>query len=145
MANSGDPKTREEGEAKWGEAAKKYGPYFESIKNKLPKKFMKEYDENSWFHDFAFESINILNTGKRTATIEFVIDHDQISYRIVFLGSTGFMITVPNTVQCWSFGKLTWGYAEFELNDDGTWVISILCDIDCEIQIRFKKICIEKL
>ena len=126
MMNSDDPKTREEEELKWVETAKKYGPYFESIKNKLPKKFMKEFDENSWFHDFMFKSINIANTGNRTATVEFIIAHNQIAYKIVLLGVTSFMLNVPNTMQSWSFGKLTWGYAEFELNDDKTWTISIL-------------------
>lgn len=145
MMNSDDPNIREEGEIKWVETAKKYGPYFEFIKDKLPKKFLKEFNKNEWFHDFRFESINIVNTGKRTSTVEFVITHDQIAYRITLLGVTGFMFNVPNAMQCWSFGKLTWGYTEFELNDDGTWSISILCDIDCEVNVRFNKIGIEKL
>lgn len=57
MMNSGDSKTREEGMNKWDETAKKYGPYFQSIKDKLPQNFVKEFDKNGWFHDFTFDSI----------------------------------------------------------------------------------------
>ena len=145
MANSADSKTREEGELKWIETAEKYGPYFETVKNKLPKHFMKEFTKSDWFHDFIFESISIINKGNRTASIEFVITHGKISYKLIFAGVTGFMFDVPNTMQCWSFGKLTLGYIEFELNDDGTWIISILCDIYCEIEIHFRRISIRKL
>ena len=145
MMNSSNSDTREEGKIKWDETAKEYGPYFRLIRDKLPKKFMKEFDRNSWFHDFMFDSINIANTGNKTATVEFVIAHAPITYKIVFSGVTGFTLNVPNTLQCWSFGKLTWGYVEFELHDDKTWTISILCDIDCEVEIHFSKIGIEKL
>lgn len=144
MMNSGDLEKVEEGKIKFVETAKKYGPYFESIKNKLPKKFTKEFDKNSWFHDFTFESINVFNITKGTSTIEFIITHDPISYKITLSGVTDLMINIPSTKR-WLCGKLTWGYSEFELNDDGTWIISILCDIDCEVIIHFKKIDIEKL
>jgi len=58
MMNSRDIETREEGVIKWDETAKEYGPDFQSIKDKLPKKFIKEFDKNSWFHDFTFECAN---------------------------------------------------------------------------------------
>lgn len=45
MMNSGDLKKVEEGKIKFIETAEKYGPYFQSIKDKLPKKFMKEFEK----------------------------------------------------------------------------------------------------
>lgn len=99
--------------------------------------------KNSWFHDFTFESINVSNIEKGTSTIEFIITHDSISYKITISGVTGLMFNITST-QYWLCGKLTWGYSEFELNDDGRWIIRILCDIECEVEILFKKIGIEK-
>ena len=144
MANSNNPKVREEGIIKWNEAAKKYGPYYETIKNKLPKKFLIEFEKNSEFHDFTFDNINIANSGKNISTVEWVINHEDVSYKITLSGARGFTIDVPNS-QWWLFGKLSWGYTEFELNDDGTWIIRILCDIECEIEVLFKRISILKL
>jgi hypothetical protein len=144
MMNSENLETREKGKAEWIKSAKKYRDYYDGIKGKLPKKFMKEYDKNGWFHDFTFDNINVSNTGGKTSAVELTIGNGQKLYKILLSGVTGVILNVPNT-QCWMFGKLTWGYSEFELNDDGTWIISILCDIECEIEMLFKKISIEKV
>jgi hypothetical protein len=141
MMNSNDPKIREEGETKWNKTVKEYGPYFETIKGKLPKTFIKLFNKNSWFHDFVFNSINLTNTGKYVSTVEFQISHDD-AYKITFTGVKGIMINIPTT-RNWLCGILTWGYTEFELNNDSSWVIRILCDFDCEIEILFKKISIK--
>jgi len=143
MTNSNDAETREFGEKKWNETAKKYGSYFESIKDRLPKKFYKEFDKNKWFHDFHFVNLNITNIGKCKTDVVFTINMDEISYNITFLGTKELIVNIPQT-QNWLMGKLTWGYTEFELNDDKSWTIRILCDLDNEINIRFKNIKINK-
>jgi len=144
MMNSRDSETREEGLIKWDETAKEYGPYFQSIKDKLPKKFIKEFDKNSWFHDFTFVSISVANMKKGASTVELEITNDSDSFRITLSGVMRFAFDIPST-RCWMCGKLTWGYCEFELNDDGTWIVRILCDIECELEILFKKVGIVKL
>ena len=144
MMNTSDIKTREEGVKKWDETAKEYGDYFQSIRDKLPKKFTREFDNNCWFHDFTFDSINVSKIEKRTSTIELIITHDTNSFKITLSGVTSFTFNIPST-RCWLCGKLTWGYNEFELSDDGMWIIRILCDIESELEILFKRISIEKL
>ena len=143
MANSTDSKTREEGKLKWNETAKEYAHYFESVKRKLPKKFLNEFDKNNWFHDFYFESIVVSNINKYESVVEFVITLNDVSYKITLKGVNGLTLDIPQTKN-WMMGKLTWGYNEFELNDNNSWVIRILCDFCCEIEVLFKQIEITK-
>ena len=139
MVNSTDANLREEGKTKWDESAKKYGPYFESIKNMLPKNFIEEFNKNNWFHDFQFNSMHVFNLGEQITNVELYISHNSISYKIILSGVKGVSFNIPTT-QSWLFGKLTWGYTEFELNDDKIWIIRILCDIECEIEVLFETI-----
>ena len=144
MMNSNNPAIREEGKIKWIETAKKYGPYFETIRDKLPKGFVKEFDKNSWFHDFSIENITITSSRNNTAVIELIISHGEIVYNIVFSGIKGLEINIPSTLGLMG-GMLTWGYSEFELNDNNTWTIRVLCDLECEVEIIFQHLSIEKL
>ena len=82
MMNSENPETRDEGEARWIERAKKYGPYFETIRDKLPKRFLNEFDKNCWFHDFTIDNLNVTSSGDRTTVIEMIISHGEIVYKI---------------------------------------------------------------
>jgi hypothetical protein len=142
--NADDPYVQDKGDAVWVEMAKKYSAYFDTIKNKLPKGFMKIFDKNDWFHDFELNNINLLNTGKYSSVVEFQISHNDVVYKITFTGVKGFSVNIPTT-QNWLCGMLTWGYTEFELNDDNSWIVRILCDFDCEIEILFKRITVAKV
>lgn len=127
MMNSDNPDVREEGEKVWVETAKKYGPYFEAIKSKLPKGFVTIFYKHGWFHNFSINRMNLLNTGRYTPIVESQISHNDTVYKITFTGVSRFLVNIPTT-QNWLCGVLTWGYTEFELNDDNSWIIRILCD-----------------
>ena len=144
MMNSDSPDIREEGEAKWTENAKKYGPYFETIREKLPKRFMYEFEKNCWFHDFAIDNINISSAGGKNTITELCISHGESAYKITFTGVRELLLNLPNTRNLMR-GKLTWGYSEFEFIDEATWILRILCDLCCEFEIMFKRISIRKL
>ena len=144
MSNSTDPQVREEGKKKWIETAKKYGDYYMSIKNKLPKGFLKAYESNYWFHDFHFNHINILDIDRYSSSVEFSISHEDTTYILTFCKVKKMLFDIQ-TANTWLMGKLTWGYSEFELNSDGTWIIRILCDFVCELEIVFKRVRISKV
>jgi len=144
MMNSDDSDTRDKGDVAWVEMAEKYSTYFETIKNKLPKSFLNTFEKSDWFHDFEIPNVNLINTGKYSPIVEFQIKNSNVVYKLVFTGVKKFVVNIP-TIQNWLCGVLTWGYTEFELNDDNLWVIRILCDFDCEIEILFKRISITKI
>lgn len=142
--NSDDPQVRDEGDVAWVEMAKQYWSYFETIKNKLPKGFLKIFDKNDWFHDSTIDNINIMNTGKYSSIVEIQICYSDVSYKLTFKGVKKFSVNISSTKN-WLGGKMTWGYTEFELNDDASWTMRILCDFDCKIEILFKTISIVKI
>ena len=142
MMNSDNPETREEGKEKWIESVSKYGPIFKTIRDKLPKRFMTEFEKSSWFHDFTIDNINISSNENKTTVLDIDISHEESAYRLKFSGINGLVINIPGTKNLFG-GKLTWGYTEFEQNND-IWTIRILCDLHCELEIIFKKVGIEK-
>ena len=144
MANSTDSDIRQDGIAKWNEAAKKYGPYFQSIRENLPVDFLAEFDRQGWFHDFLITNISIKNIGWQHNDIELHIELDEWAYRILLVDVKGFNFAVADN-KSWVFGKLCWGYSEFELIDNDIWIIRILCDFYDELEISFKEIKIETL
>ena len=143
MMNSDNLEVQKIGESKWIEKIKEYLFYFETIKSKLPKGFLKEFDKNDWFHDFIIKDIKIINIEKYSSVIEFQISHGQIIYKLTFKGVSRIIFNIPTTKN-WLCGMLNWGYTEFEINNDNLWIIRILCDFDCEIEILFKRISINK-
>ena len=143
MMNSDNPETREEGKEKWIESVSKYGPYFKTVRDKLPKRFMKEFDKNSQFHDFSIDNINISSNENNTITIDLNISYEESVYKLKLFDIKGLLINMPSTKNLFA-SKLTWGYTEFELNNN-TWTMRVLCDLQCELGFIFKKIGIEKL
>ena len=144
MMNSDDPDMRDKGDIGWIENTERYMSYFDTIKENLPKGFLRIFDKNDWFHDFSIENIEIMNTGKYSSIIKFIINRGNILYELTFKGVKSFFVNIPTT-QNWMCGILTWGYTEFEMNDEKSWIIRILCDFDCELEILFKHISVKKV
>jgi hypothetical protein len=143
MANSTDPQERARGKTKWTETAKKYGDYFKSVKSMLPKGFLKIFETNNRFHDFRFDSISILDFKKCVSTVLLSISLDDATYEIRFFGVEKMYADIKAS-NWWLCGELTWSYSEFELNEEGKWILRILCDVESELEIIFKRISISK-
>ena len=141
--NSANSDIRKKAESDWNEAMKQYGSYFDTIKDKLPKKFIKEYYKHGGFHDYVFTDISISKIEKYFSAVDISINNDEKFWHIKLSGVSSILLDIP-TSRNWLCGNLTWGYTEFELIESGIWVIRILCDIDCKIKVCFKKISIAK-
>lgn len=137
MMQSSNKEEREEGEKSFTENDKKYGLYFDSIKKKLPSKFIKQFYEKEWFHDYKITNLQISNEKKVTARIDIEKSEDKFS--IVLSDVQTLLFDIPNKTN-WMLGKLTWGYTEFELKDNKYWIVRILCDFNCELEVHFKSI-----
>ncbi|TCK93208.1 hypothetical protein EDC19_1399 [Natranaerovirga hydrolytica] len=137
LMHSSDEKKREKAKIEFRESAKKYGPYFEEIKDELPADFLKVFNENKWFHDFTISNIQILN-DERKSTIYIDILNGDKEYRLRLDEVIKMSVDVPNKA-FWLPSGMRWGYTEFELLNGG-WRINILCDINCELEFVFTNI-----
>ena len=138
MMQSSVEKERIEGRRKFIKSAKKYGIYFDKIKDRLPKDFKEKFDNHKWFHDFKIVSIQIVNETEETDVI-ILIHQEDIILNIKLSSVCKISIDIPNK-NYWLPGRMTWGYTEFELLDNDIWSIRILCDINCELEFHFRKI-----
>lgn len=142
LMHSSNEREREEAKSQFRNNSKKYGPYFEMIKDRLPIEFLSVFNENKWFHDFNILSIQIYNNSSKSM-IDIEIGHNDKHYKLLLDEVTKISIDVPNK-NYWMPAGMTWGYTEFELFDD-EWKINVLCDINCELEFCFKSIEIKSL
>lgn len=142
LMHSSDEQKRKEAQTQFRVSAKKYGPYFDKIKHELPVDFLITFNENKWFHDFNITDIHFKNIESRTI-VSINISLGDIQYNLIFHEVTKFVVDVPNK-EFWMPTGMKWGYTEFELLNN-VWAINILCDINCEIEMRFEMIEISKI
>ncbi|MDH8677541.1 DUF4085 family protein [Fusibacter bizertensis] len=139
--HSPDEKLRQEAKTKFRESAKEYGPYFEKIKSQLPEQFLEVFNDMKWFHDFSISSICVNNIAKST-TVKLTIEDDENRFVLKLSDVATISMDIPNK-NYWMPSGMKWGYTEFELFED-KWSINILCDINCELEFRFKSISCER-
>lgn len=144
MMNSKDKEIRETGIKRWQESTKVYAEYFNSIKNKLPKGFLKTYDKIN-FHDFQLSEINIKGQFDKDMEISLLLydyyeDYGKdVYYQIIYSKVSKYMCDI------YSEYGLGWGYDEFELHENGIWEHRIICSNGAELEIAFKRIKVKKI
>ena len=89
-----DPDMRDKGDIGWIENTERYMSYFDTIKENLPKGFLRIFDKNDWFHDFSIENIEIMNTGKYSSIIKFITNRGNILYELTFKGVKSFFVNI---------------------------------------------------
>ena len=133
----------EENEIIWSNNAEKYAKYFESIKKYLPKRFLKVYLNEEGFHDYVINSINIDTSVKdrknNLSRMRVELKSGQRDFTVELSGVSAFKIDISDKSYC-ICGKLSWGYAEFERIDAKKMKLSIICDIENELEFIFEKI-----
>lgn len=150
MANSKSEETRLLGDKMWDKAYEEYHRYFQTIKNKIPRKFLKLYYENYGFHDAPIQEISIQNIGRQLSEITFIIELDNKLYQIKYKKVQYYSFTVPSN-KSWignsskyGFGVMSWGYDEFEA-EGNVLTHRILCDHNCEFEITCRNIAVEMI
>lgn len=135
----------------WSEWDRAYADYFDTVVDKLPKGFMRQYYSNKGFHDFILTDICIHNRNLNKITTEILLDSDYSGlgrsnkkYLLTYRNVESYNISVLEDKR-WSFGNMQWLSDEFYLREDGLWSHRIMCDGNCEIKLVFKKISIKKV
>lgn len=143
MINSLDAEERKEGEIKSKQASAKYAEYFDSIKDQLPKSYLKKYDQYHGFHDFEITNICMICSHKHTIDVEIHLSFKNNIYLILFQKVSKFTSSLPEG-ELIGQDTLTWGYDEIEV-DQNIWTMRVLCNYDFELEISFEKIKFKQL
>ena len=139
--------TKNMAEKQWLINSELYKSYFNTIRDKLPPKFIKIYDEENGFHDCIIKEITIKSIERKTKrdTINFliVLSNGTVNYFIEFKNAEIIKMNVSSNIYC-ICGRISWGYSEFEILDNKKIKLSILCDVINEIELIFDNIVINK-
>lgn len=139
---------QDETERRWDKNAELYASYFSSIRERLPKGFLKIFDRECGFHDFTIEKINLSFVTRKTmpnaVCVTILITNGENRYQIIIKNVDISNINIIDKSYCIR-GRLSWGYTEFELLENKKIELRILCDIYNELTFVFDKISIKKL
>jgi len=135
----------------WEEWDKEYAKYFDVIKDKLPKGFIKLYYSNYGFHDFIISNISVQNKWPNKIRIDIELHSDYPMAKkggkvisLTYRGVNHYSMVAPEGKQ-WSSKNMQWLTSEFYLHDNGLWSHRIMCDGNCELVVFFKNISIKKI
>jgi len=131
----------------WTENDKIYAKYFNEIKDCFPKSFLKIFLKEHGFHDFFIDGITIKSIKRKTISdiinIIISISNRSSNYDIELKNIENTNINIINLTNC-IFGKMSWGYSEFEILENNKFKLSVLCDIVNEFEFVFSKISIRR-
>lgn len=137
--NCGDKSLRIIAEKQWEVNSREYHFYFQEVSSHLSKKFLSYYYKYHGFHDSKIVLLTYLS--KRNAEAYIQLAAGKKILQITFKGVERFVTSIVDKSYC-ILNEMSWGYAEFELLDDGRWRLNILCDVYNEIELIFRKLII---
>jgi hypothetical protein len=147
--NSLDKTTRDEAERKWNENDALYTQIYNQVKEKLPKKFVKIYEQHG-FHDWKIGDLNIVEDklNCKYTKVEMIVKHVGITYVITFNCVSKILINYLNdhfNKAAYFCGIDTWGYSEFYQLDNKVFSFEALLVSGSSILIHFRKLEIKRV
>lgn len=135
-----DPAVRQNASLQWDQNVQRYQEYFKTIQHQIPKRFRTAWLQHHGFHDYGIKSISFSEKKGVTTCILELLDSNR-SVFLQLIGVQSVHVDIPSFGNC-LIGGLSWGYGEFELLRDGMLKLSVLCDMECELNFTFNKISI---
>ena len=136
-----DPIIRENANSQWVQNSQRYHEYFRTIQHRLPKRFRTAYQLHHGFHDYPIKGISFsAKKGVSTCILQLWDGARPLYLRLSGIRSVH--VDIPTFENCLLSG-LSWGYDEFEVTGDGALQLSLLCDMECELNFTFDKISLD--
>ena len=133
-----DPEVRNKANLIWEQNSKNYQEFFKTICHRIPKRFRTAYLQHHGFHDYEIKGISFSGIGQKSVCTLNLFSGTH-SFFLRLYGIHRVHIDIPS-FEGTILGRLSWGYAEFELTEDDIIQLSILCDLECELTFAFEKI-----
>jgi hypothetical protein len=140
--NDCDNDIRAQAENTWNRNSYLYHTEFEITQKYLPKRFVRGFLERKGLHDYTIEGIAVKKEGRKYSCYIHLSNKTETVLLTMF-GIKSFHINVNSFEYC-ILGELAWGYSEFEMTVNKDIRLSILCDIDNELQFEFESIKLSK-
>ncbi len=137
--NSLDETIRVSAEEEWKKNDFAYAKEFEETKKHLPQRFLKSFLARYGLHDYDILKTVFIRDNKNRYLCELHLTDGIETVSVVMTGLKTIKIDVNSFHNCVQ-GKLSWGYSEFSRTKDNTIQLSVLCDIQNELQFEFKSI-----
>ena len=135
--NSGIRERSDAAQKEWSAADAAYQHQWSRVRKYLPKGFISLYESYS-FHDGAITQL-ALEYNKKAPLVKMRLCLEEKRVELRFQNVKSFGANLIDFSNC-ILNQLAWGYGEFEYLPSHQFKLSVLCDINNEIEIVFKKL-----
>ena len=136
--NDSNENIRSQAEKEWNANSLTYQQQFTKVKKHLPCGFVKSFLSRNGLHDYTILSA-LIAKRKQTSCCDLQLSNGEETVIVTMVGIKALFVNMNSFHSCVQ-GKLLWGYSEFEITPDNNIKLSILCDIQNEMQFVFKQI-----
>lgn len=140
--NDSDEAVRTQAQKEWNENGLRYQREFKEIQKHISGQFINEYLCRNGLHDYNILCLAITGT-EREYSCQLQLTDGAETVLITIAGLKAFRIDATSLQYCIQ-GKLEWGYGEFEITPENNIKLSVLCDIQNEMEFEFESIKIQK-
>lgn len=121
----------------WNDAFSNYRKQWQRVKRDLPSDFVNFYEKYS-FHDAPIKEC-IFGYCNKLPIVRMNLTIDKYQIMLLFSNVESYRVSLIDFSNC-ILNQLAWGYGEFEYLPSHQFKLSVLCDINNEIEIVFKKL-----
>jgi len=136
--NDSNKDIRINAEKEWEQNNQLYRQKFEDVKKHLPQRFVKEYLSRNGMHDYCILGMNTVKKGRKYSC-ELQLTDGIETVLITMIGLKALRVDVDFSQYC-MLGRLEWGYSEFDITSENNILLSVLCDMQNEMQFEFESI-----
>lgn len=136
--NDYDENIRTQAEEEWNTNSLTYQQQFLEVRKHLPRSFVKSYLSRDGLHDYTILGM-LITKREQTYCCDLQLSNGEETLLIAMVGIKAMLVDI-DSFHCCVQGKLAWGYSEFEITPGNNVKLSVLCDLQNEIQFEFERI-----
>lgn len=137
--NDIDDDVRQQAQQVWSQNTQKYQQEFEKVRNFFPSKFLKLFFSCNELHDYIIQRILLTSNKKGKQSCQLQMENGNEMFIIELCEIQCLNLNIASFESCIN-GQLRWGYCEFDAEDRDTLKMSVICDIENELNFVFKSI-----
>lgn len=142
--NDKNETVRRHAEKEWDQNVVEYQIQFEEVKAQLSRRFVTAMERRDYFHDYTVLEIALVRNKKGRYACEILLTDNIESVQIKMKDISKAKVDISTFQNCIQ-GDLSWGYCEFGKVSSNVLSLSVLCDLDNEMEFEFKSITLSRI